>query len=382
MESKEDNWLLVFGDPEVSERVIRLFKDDWEAACQRMEAWWHGEVIDRCVVLVTAPRDQPLKGIKEPVPPRNTQDCWLDVDYRIRQAEAVFDATFYGGEAFPVFFPNLGPGIAASYMGVEPVFDNETVWFSQHPLVESWEDRQPITFDEGNHWWQVTQDLISTSLARSKNRWVTAITDLGGGLDLVASLRGTQRLLVDLIDHPSEVKQLAQVVDDIWFRCFTELDDMIRRPMVATSSWMPIWCRGSWYPLQCDCSAMFSPHMFEEFALPGLQEQCRRLDYSIYHWDGPGQIPHLDLLLSIPELTGIQWTPGDGQPGVDSPKWFPLYKRIQAAGKNLVLLGTPARGIEGILRELSPKGLLIQTYVGSEAEADSLLENVAKWSSR
>ena len=67
--------------------------------------------------------------------------------------------------------------------------------------------------------------------------------------------------------------------------------------------------------------------------MPHLQEECRNLDWSIYHWDGPGQIPHLDLLLDIPELTGIQWVPGAGKPGTGSPKWFDLYRRIQARGK-------------------------------------------------
>ncbi|NLJ25985.1 MAG: hypothetical protein GX354_11310 [Firmicutes bacterium] len=357
--------------------MIWLFKDDWEAACQRLEAWWEGELIDRCVVLVTAPRDEAARR-KKPKPHGDIREWWLDVEYRINEAEAEFRSTFYGGEAFPIFFPNLGPGIAAAYMGVQPVFAEETVWFDQAPIIDNWEDRQPITLDEDNQWWQVTKELTQGSLARSENRWITAITDLGGGLDLVASLRGIKSLLMDLIDHPDAVKQLSEEIQHVWFRCFDELNRMIHQSMVATSSWMPIWCKGTWYPLQCDCSAMISPGMFEEFVLPGLQEQCRQLDYSIYHWDGPGQIPHLDLLLSIPELTGIQWTPGDGNPRVDSPKWYPLYKRIQDAGKNLVLLDTPPRGIERLLKELSPKGLLIQTHVDSEEEARSLLKEVGR----
>mgnify|MGYP000896408048 CR=1 FL=1 len=362
--------------------MISLFKDDWEAACRRMDAWWAGEIVDRCVVMVTAPRDHPVGNIREPKPPLNVEQLWLDAEYRVAAAEARFATTFYGGEAIPTFFPNLGPGIAATYIGVEPVFAEETVWFDQDPVVKSYGGRQPIRLEENNHWWQVTQELTRASLAKSENRWVTAMTDLGGSLDLVASLRGTKTLLMDLIDYPSEVKRLTAEVDQVWLHCFQELDHMIRQQMEGTSSWMHIWCRDTWYPFQCDCSAMFSPQMFEEFVLPSLQEQCRQLDYSIYHWDGPGQIPHLDLLLSMPELTGIQWVPGDGNPGVESPKWFPLYKRIQAAGKNLVLLGAPLHSVESIVKELSPKGLLISTHADTEDEARSLLNDVAKWSAR
>ena len=141
---------------------------------------------------------------------------------------------------------------------------------------------------------------------------------------------------------------------------------------------MNLWCPGKWYPLQCDFSAMISPEMFETFVAPYLREQCRWLDHSIYHWDGPGQIPHLEILLDIPELDGIQWTPGAGNPDVASPKWFPLYERIQQKGKLLVLLGVAANDVERVLQELSPKGLLISAYCESENEARELLRKTKK----
>jgi hypothetical protein len=55
------------------------------------------------------------------------------------------------------------------------------------------------------------------------------------------------------------------------------------------------------------------------------------MDYAFYHLDGKGQIPHLDLLLSLPRLRGIQWVPGDGNPPPEH--WLPLLKRIRDGGK-------------------------------------------------
>ena len=57
---------------------------------------------------------------------------------------------------------------------------------------------------------------------------------------------------------------------------------------------------------------MISPAMFERFVMPDLVACCDHLDHGFYHLDGKGEIPHLDLLLSIPRLRGIQWIPGDG----------------------------------------------------------------------
>ena len=50
---------------------------------------------------------------------------------------------------------------------------------------------------------------------------------------------------------------------------------------------------------------------------------------SIYHLDGPGEIPHLDMLLDIPRLNGIQWVAGAGKAALTDPCWFDMYKKMQ-----------------------------------------------------
>jgi hypothetical protein len=82
---------------------------------------------------------------------------------------------------------------------------------------------------------------------------------------------------------------------------------------------------------------MISPDMYAEFMVPVLSEMCRRVDYCIYHWDGPGAVAHHDHLLSIPGIHVLQWTPGAG---VDQPadrKWWPLYHKTIEAGKRVMI---------------------------------------------
>jgi len=95
--------------------------------------------------------------------------------------------------------------------------------------------------------------------------------------------------------------------------------------------------------------------------------------------DFPRFAPHLETLLDIPELDGIQWVPGAGNPGTGSPRWFPTYRRIQEKGKLLVLQGMAKEDVEGVLRNLSSRGLLIETRCDTESEARELLARVAKW---
>ncbi len=98
---------------------------------------------------------------------------------------------------------------------------------------------------------------------------------------------------------------------------------------------------------------MISPQMFKRFVLPDLMVCCDELDFAFYHLDGKGQIPHLDILLSIENLRGIQWIPGDGQPPPEN--WLPLLKRIRDAGKLCQLFVTAAGALE-IARQLGGKG--------------------------
>ncbi len=347
------------------------FKPDWAEASERLEAWWDGEIIDRAVIQVTAPRDN-LAAAPE-------WDIWSpphfrsDPGYVVEAFEAYCQQTYFGGEAFPNLWINLGPGIMAAYIGAKPKFHPRTTWFE---TPKEWHEIDEIVLDPDNEWWKKTCELTCVAVERGQGRFLTGLTDIGGNLDIAASLRGSQRLCLDLIDCPDKVLRFSEKINKLWFRYYSALYDIMQPRMPGTSAWMGIWSPLRWYPLQCDFSAMISPQMFEQFVLPYLKEQCRWLDHAIYHWDGPGQIPHLDRLLEIGELNGIQWVPGAGAEPTGSHKWFPYYRKILEHGKNLVLLVEP-EDVEALIRELGPQGLLLQTTCDTETEARLLLERVS-----
>ncbi|MCS7253105.1 MAG: hypothetical protein RMK18_02870 [Armatimonadota bacterium] len=352
-----------------------LYKEDWEKATERWEAFWQKEVIDRPVICVTAPREKPMphKPVKAP---SSIEQQWLDIPFRIEKAEAEFACTFYGGEAFPNFWCNLGPGYMATFIGAIPRFAETTVWF-ETPM--DWgKVMECLQYGEGNKWWQFVKSLTEEAAKYFKGKAFVGMTDLGGVTDILASLRGTLNLLEDFVTEPMKVRRASQRIVHLWFRYYSELDELLQKHMHGRSAWMGLWSGGTWYPIQCDFSYMVSPRQFEELILPFLEEQCRWLEHSVYHWDGVGQLVHLDLLLSIPELDAIQWTPGAGKPPVDDPIWFPYYKRIQAAGKGVVLIGVAPQNVERVLSELSPNGLMLTVHCSSEQEAKELLKLAGK----
>jgi len=134
--------------------------------------------------------------------------------------------------------------------------------------------------------------------------------------------------------------------------------------------------KGYFTDLQSDSSCLISPKDFNELILPSIEQQTEWIGRTMYHLDGPDAIRHLDSLLSLPKLSGIQWIPGAGSPPMS--EWIPLLKRIQKAGKLQHLICQKGE-VRKLLRELEPEGILLDTICGSMKEAIQLISEVRRW---
>ena len=350
-----------------------LYKEDWDAAQQRLLAWWEREIIDRACIQVTAPRRDVTP---RPLPvPSSIEAQWTDLDYVVESQAERIRCTYYGGEAFPLFNPNLGPDIFAAFLGAPLHFAEDTSWAD--PIIADYATRPRLALDAANPWWQLQAELLRRGQEAGRGRWLTGFPDTHSGGDALAALLGRQELCFDLVDRPEQVAAAMAELQPIVIEVYERLFPVIEWERLGSSSgWLPTWSTGRCNVIQCDFIALISPQMFECHFLHELALQAKWLDHTIYHLDGPHCIPHLDLLLSIPEIRAIQWVPGAGAPPM--PHWIPLLKRIQAAGRGLHLQTEPEH-VETLLSELSPKGLMLHTAVDSEDEADEMIHCVAGW---
>ena len=298
--------------------------------------WWAGE-LKRPLIQVTTRTHDP--GRPEP-----------ELDYRFYNSaypmsvpvEAIIDRLDYDlscltfhGDAFPHYMPFFGAGVMAAFMGALLNQREETCWF--HPPDNREVPDINFRFDSENRWLKRVKDLYTAGVERWEGIVQLAVTDLGGNLDVLSSFRPGEKLLLDLYDHPEEVKRLTWKAHDLWWEYYETFDSLIRPPNHGCTAWTPIFSEGPYYMLQCDFSYMISPDMFDEFVKPELTASCKRLKNAFYHLDGPGQLVHLDSLLSIEELKGIQWIPGGGSPGIRH--WPEVYRKIRDAGKLIQLFG-------------------------------------------
>lgn len=349
----------------------------WEMTKRRFEAFWDKEIVDRCCIGIFA-----LDSQGEGDGFIGTEDLeikWTDLPYRMREWKHEIASTYYCGDAFPLWQNNVAAGALASILGNPHVFAKDTVWVDQYPSVSSLTNRRPVAFNEDAAIWKLAKATTEYFSEHAEKEYKSGITDIGGGLDTACALLGTEDMLVGLMTEPEAVESFLEEIDQAWFECYDRLHGIIASFGEVIGSWMPIWSPDRWYALQCDTSAMISPTLFERFVKPGLVRQADFLDRSIYHLDGPDAVRHLDHILDIDRIQGIEWVGGPYET-VDrgGRQWYPMFRRIQEKGKNLVIRYVWPESVIPILENFSHRGLFISTECPSKDEAEDLLNAVRK----
>jgi len=331
----------------------------------RYAAFWEADAFERCCLFTSVWLNE--TKLAPPVIPNRSKEWWENIGFRVRQADCEIANQRFFADGFPNTFANFGPGCLSAMIGGTYRPADGTIWFENQQVITDWTSAPDPVVDESCAMFRMVEEFTRRLLGGGQS--CVSVTDIGGTYDIVAALRGTQDLLMDLFEYPGEIKAYVKKLQPVWRDYYLKYANRLIAAQGGMTSWMPIWCGKTYYPLQCDFSAMISPDMFEEFVLPDLQYQTEFMERSVYHLDGVGELPHLKHLLSLPRLTAIQWTSGAGHPEISDECWFDLYREIQAAGKGLVLLGVRPEKLETLLRGVSPKGLFVSCGARDEAHA-------------
>ncbi len=354
-----------------------LYKPDWEETKQHFITWWAGERFERCALAVTAPKaNQSL--IHPPQPPTDPVQRWTDLEYISALNHYEHSTTFYGGEAFPIW--NGGsPGHTSlpAYLGCPVELDMETGWWNPLLEGEDW-DVTTLHLDPENRWWKFALKLVDRAVEESAGK---SVPDLGGALsgcgDVLAALRGTDRLLMDVAYTPERVQQAEFYLLEMWVKVYDILYNLVHKAAEGSTSWFRLWSPGRFYPTSCDFAYMISPKMFRELFLPVIERWSQCLDHAVYHVDGVGAFKHVAALADLSSIQAFQILPGAGRP---SPlHYLDTLRLVQSKGKNLCISLAPDE-VEPALSLLSGRGLFIETHCASEAQARHLLKMAEKWS--
>jgi hypothetical protein len=220
-------------------------------------------------------------------------------------------------------------------------------------------------------------ELAKAFAEDAKGEYLVSMSDCCGNIDALSHLIGPEELMPLMLEDPDIVQDAMKKMQWTYEKIHRETHDILKTSNEGGGvvGWLQTWAPGMHMQMQSDMSVMFSADMYDEFIRPELEAQCAFLDYPLYHFDGVEQIRHLDILLSIDKLKAIQWTPCASQPPVT--EYIPELKKIQAAGKSLIIQTRPDQ-IRPLMENLSSKGLHLLIGTHSPEDCDEIMKLVTK----
>lgn len=353
-------------------------KPDFELAMTRVDAWFNHAMIDRPPVRFSThniqySREQKLDATRWPT----LKDRWFDADYQVDAFLAELEHTPLRAETFPVFWPNLGPDIYAAFFGIELEYGEVTSW-ARHAITDISDAAETdlLRFDPDNVYYRKFEEMLRVALERAPGRFLVGTTSWVPGIDCVAAWREPQELCIDMLEEPQAVKQLLQRSIEPFRGIYDRVHGLLSQHHQPSVGWMCIPSFGRTHIPQTDFANLISPALFEEFCLPSIKQEIAGMDHVIFHLDGARVARHLDMVLTLPEIQAIQWVQGVG---TDEPilQWVPLIRRIQDAGKSVVV-DLKLSELDELMAQLRPEGLFLFMSVEDEQQ-EAVLRRIAKW---
>lgn len=349
---------------------------DWGKVKGSWRRWWAGEL------------GRPAFNIAVSGPSLDVKGFWSHYDLSIPAADILrahgkaLAGNRYHAEAFPGMWPNFGPGVLAAFTGGEGRNAEDTVgttvWFYPGRFEGMDIHDIHVQLDKSSPWFKRVEEFyLAAAKLWPDQRIQLGMTDLGGALDVLASFRPGEQLLLDLYDHPEEVKRITREIHAAWWEAFDHFDALNRKASPGHSAWAQLYSDTRYYMTQCDFSYMISPEMFVEFVRPELAATCAKLDHAFYHLDGKGELPHLEHLLSIPGLKGVQWIPGTGVAPID--QWPEVVGRVVAAGKKLQVFIDDLKFVDAIVSQVDDPGAVAFIGCVGQGQEGELLEILRKY---
>ena len=331
------------------------YKLDWDKTKEKFRNYWNHKNTGRPLMCVIARRPE-VEQFYDGTPVEGgylDQICqgkyynmpeelkWKDMEDKYQNAQQIVDRYRYFcethaflGESFTNLNIDFGPGSLAAYLGSDIGFTEDTVWFTK--CLDSWDGVPKLQFDPENKWFKKHLQLAKDCRELAGKDFYVDMPDLMENIDVLASLRGAQDVLMDLLDEPEKVGERIKEVTDCYYDYYNRFYDVIKDEEGGNAyTVFQIWGPGRTVKLQCDFSAMMAPDDFRTYIQPSLKAQSEKADHVLYHLDGPAAIKHMDALMEIDGIDALQWTSGDAGPDGTLPDWDVIYDKAIAAGKSI-----------------------------------------------
>ena len=314
---------------------------------------------------------QPFRG-RTGLGPQALQPEAFLADYEgiVARWEGVEDDMIRGISPLP-FLPWL-----EAMLGCRVQVGEESVWAEEGGFEYAEFGR--IDFSENNPWRRKYLEFVRVLREHFGDRVPVGLPILRGTSDMVAALRGSERMVYDLYDRPQEFRQLGEA-------CTGLLIEIMRAQHAITGPFaggyvidaLGIWAPDRLARLQEDASALFSPDLYVRLLQPHDRRAAEAFPCSLIHLHS-SSLFLIDQILDVEALGCIQINKDVGEAAI--PEMLPALQRVQARGRSLLVRGKLDLDDLALLRRhLSPTGLYLQVVVETAAEAARLGEFLRPW---
>lgn len=347
------------------------WKKNWEESKKHYIDWWNNKGLVISMWEHLEKEGKPHEEVPVPLKYKDINQYYFDPEWRTQYLHYQLSKSSFLADIPPVANTHLGPGSLSAILGAELEGTEETIWIRHR---DDFGDE--FTLDSNNKWWKLHLDLLKSCKSKAQGKYYVGCPDLVEGLDTLAGMKGTEAVLMDMIMRPEILLEQLQKINNYYFDVFDQIYDIINEDGEMAFCYFSIWGPGKVSKLQVDMSVMFSEDDFRKFAQPFLQEQCQKIDYTLYHLDGVDALHHIDAILEIEELNAIQWTPGVGEPQGGDPRWYELYKKILSKGKSIMPCWVELDELKPLLDHVGSEGLNILMHFENEKDIIKALEIV------
>lgn len=357
--------------------MINFDKDRWARVKENYAAYWN-QTSQRPILGVCIYKDPGRAPSLPMLDQSNATDFSVSEEQIIDRIDFELSCYEYYGDAYPRYsFEAYGPGILAAFLGA--VVDNSTgrIWFHGG---DKFEYNYNLAVDYDSPYLRRLRCLFKLAGERWQGGVAVGMADLGGLADVLYTFRSGEKLLFDMYDYREDAKAQLEVLCGLWHEVYDLLYTECAGKNAGYTDWSGLYSDSPSYVIQSDFAYMVGQEEFDEVLLPTIAAQCERLDRTIYHLDGVGQIKHLDSLLSLKRLNAVQWIYGDGKPEADAPEWIELYERVLAAGKSVQLSWCSEKAYHNVMATVSNPCLINRPMLYlPESEKDRALAVLKKY---
>jgi len=228
--------------------------------------------------------------------------------------------------------------------------------------LDSIDNIEKLKLQPDNHWLAKLVEFAGMLSRNNNGSYLVCHATMRGPIDIADAMLGTDRLFLELIDHPQKIQSLLDICTEAWIQTAQAQLDAIGPYLGGYISRYGVWAPGRVIRMQTDASAMISPDVYKKLILPFDMRVVESFDFSIMHTHS-NYLQHIDNYLIRREPSAIQI-------GIDEPPFGPpvadlldVIKKVLKSKPVIVHGGASSEEVEMLANELPHNGLELDLFI-------------------